>query len=767
MSLQTLDCPSLQSEGLQVSGPFGPVSAHVQLQYAVHNDNTLSQQSSEVLRRSSDEDIPIISRGSKLDLMLSLYANNYRLAPRASASPVLAAAQPPGQGVAPAAEVQGWVGRLFSRGSSLSALSRAGSSGSFRRVSSGQQTALGTAQPPHQRSHRGGQHHSGAAHRSSSSSSEETNIVRRLQHRPLVMTTLFVTSLYRHLMKRSSEAATGTSFQRHSVDVSVASERAAGGQPRDSFMADLGDLVVSLDVPESGQQSLEASLKSSRPPHSVSPRSPQHPAPSVLHEYRHSGRLLTHPSEPVRHVHGSDGYARTVDNAEGNLIAHAGMIVLGWLEVVDLLGQGTFGQVFLCKDLRICDGAYRSPADYCPGEDFRYDYCTQAFCPNGDVGLVPTSPPLVAVKIIKSLRHFEQQFEMEMEMLTMLNVQRSGDDDTTDPSVDLQCMQAERGVGQDHRAEKICTMFAHGLAYGHRCVVLERLGPNLYDLITSNHNKGLSMRAIQSIGRQIVSGLSLMHRRCRIVHCDIKPENVLTLHPPADGHLPSSSTEHSAIKLIDFSSSCYHGQQTFTYLQSRYYRAPEVIIGAGYSFPIDMWSLGCLLAELFLGMPLLPGACDHQQLMRIEEMLDPLPDSLIEGASLRSTFYADACELASPCASSPGGSAASTSAFSGSFTPVKRFTLLSDVQFAHQQRVPVAPFVRYFQYKTLDRLVQCCPLSPEEQAAVQADPHSRPRLVEDVISWRKKLLDLLKGLLQVDPNKRLTVREALTHNFFT
>lgn len=63
----------------------------------------------------------------------------------------------------------------------------------------------------------------------------------------------------------------------------------------------------------------------------------------------------------------------------------------------------------------------------------------------------------------------------------------------------------------------------------------------------------------------------------------------------------------SGIKLIDFGSSCVVGGKCYSYVQSRYYRAPEVLLGLDYGHPIDMWSLGCILAELHLGHPLFNG----------------------------------------------------------------------------------------------------------------------------------------------------------------
>lgn len=77
----------------------------------------------------------------------------------------------------------------------------------------------------------------------------------------------------------------------------------------------------------------------------------------------------------------------------------------------------------------------------------------------------------------------------------------------------------------------------------------------------------------------------------------------------------------SGIKLIDFGTSCFEGKQMFSYLQSRYYRAPEVFMQMPYSYPIDMWSFGCMIAEFKIGDPLFSGKSSIEQLVYISSCI--------------------------------------------------------------------------------------------------------------------------------------------------
>ena len=81
--------------------------------------------------------------------------------------------------------------------------------------------------------------------------------------------------------------------------------------------------------------------------------------------------------------------------------------------------------------------------------------------------------------------------------------------------------------------------------------------------------------------------------------------------------------------MIDFGSSCFESEKLYTYIQSRFYRSPEIILGLGYSTQIDMWSFGCLLCELYLGYPIFAGDSEYDQLLAMMEVLGPPARELI------------------------------------------------------------------------------------------------------------------------------------------
>jgi serine/threonine protein kinase len=98
---------------------------------------------------------------------------------------------------------------------------------------------------------------------------------------------------------------------------------------------------------------------------------------------------------------------------------------------------------------------------------------------------------------------------------------------------------------------------------------------------------------------QVLRSLAFLHR-LDLIHCDLKPENIMI-----------AEFERPRIKIIDLGSSCFVHDRLATYVQSRSYRAPEVILKAGYDGRIDVWSLGAILAELVMGSVLFTVRIPH------------------------------------------------------------------------------------------------------------------------------------------------------------
>ncbi|KAI9261492.1 kinase-like domain-containing protein [Phascolomyces articulosus] len=234
-------------------------------------------------------------------------------------------------------------------------------------------------------------------------------------------------------------------------------------------------------------------------------------------------------------------------------------------EVLDALGQGSFGQVVKCLDHK--------------------------------------TGQTVAIKLIRNKKRFHAQAATEVKILKDL-VRWDPDD-------------------QFHNIR----MTDYFYFRNHLCVAFECLSMNLYEFIKSNNFQGFSLSLIRRFTIQILQSLCLLHEH-RVIHCDLKPENILLKHP-----------SKSTIKVIDFGSSCLESERVYTYIQSRFYRAPEVILGMTYGLPIDMWSLGCILAELYTGLPIFPGESEQEQLACIMEILGVPDRYLIDRSSRRRLFF--------------------------------------------------------------------------------------------------------------------------------
>ncbi|KAL0740131.1 hypothetical protein Bca4012_081644 [Brassica carinata] len=137
----------------------------------------------------------------------------------------------------------------------------------------------------------------------------------------------------------------------------------------------------------------------------------------------------------------------------------------------------------------------------------------------------------------------------------------------------------------------------------------------------------------QVIMRQCLEALVFLHG-LGIIHCDLKPENILI-----------KSYKKCAVKIIDLGSSCFRSDNLCLYVQSRSYRAPEVILGLPYDEKIDLWSLGCIVAELCSGEVLFPNEAVAMILARIVAVLGPIETEMLEKGQETHKYFTKEFEL--------------------------------------------------------------------------------------------------------------------------
>ncbi|KEG11632.1 serine/threonine protein kinase [Trypanosoma grayi] len=209
----------------------------------------------------------------------------------------------------------------------------------------------------------------------------------------------------------------------------------------------------------------------------------------------------------------------------------------------------------------------------------------------------------VALKIIRNKKRFTAQAKVEVQILMHL---RKGDP-----------------VGQYGIVQALDSFSFRS----HMCITYELLSLNLYEHMKQRNFHPLSVNVVRKIGAGVLVSLSYMWRE-NVIHCDLKPENILLKAP-----------DRAAVKVIDLGSACFENARIYTYIQSRFYRAPEVILGCPYTKRIDLWSYGCVLCELATGFPIFPGESEQEQLACIMEYLGPPPREMLLQSPRRHEFF--------------------------------------------------------------------------------------------------------------------------------
>ena len=299
-----------------------------------------------------------------------------------------------------------------------------------------------------------------------------------------------------------------------------------------------------------------------------------------------------------------------------------------------------------------------------------------------------------AIKILKNKPTYFRQGMLEIAILINSNKENGNDD------------------------KNIVRIIDYFLFKKHICIVTELLGSNLYEIIRMNKNRGMGAAFTQIIGIQILNGINTI-RNEGIIHCDLKPENILMVN-----------NKQQKIKLIDLGSGCYEKSPMYSYIQSRHYRAPEIIIGMQYDCAIDMWSYGCCIAELLLGIPIFPGECEYNQLLKIIEMIGMPSKEMLDKGTKTNKYFNKRYD-------SEG----------------YHYEIKSAEEYFGENGMKIMENKRYHQYKSLKEFCQGIRI------------HKNGEKHEEDYKMKGKIYDFLQKILVLDPRKRMTPVEASNHVF--
>lgn len=174
-----------------------------------------------------------------------------------------------------------------------------------------------------------------------------------------------------------------------------------------------------------------------------------------------------------------------------------------------------------------------------------------------------------------------------------------------------------------------CVKFLeHFLHRGHLCIVLEPLHMDLRCVLKKyGKNHGINLKAIISYSRQLFLALRLL-KKIGIIHADVKPDNILV------------NEKKNVLKLCDFGSAFKINENEPTpYLVSRFYRAPEIILGIPYKCDVDAWSAACTIFEITTGKILFTGASNNKMLKCFMDLKGKIPNKLIKKGKFKDQHF--------------------------------------------------------------------------------------------------------------------------------
>lgn len=348
-----------------------------------------------------------------------------------------------------------------------------------------------------------------------------------------------------------------------------------------------------------------------------------------------------------------------VDDDQGHFIVNQGDYVTSRYKILRLLGQGTFGKVVECYDKKL--------------------------------------RKYVAIKIIRAVQKYRDASQIEIRVLRTLR---------------------ENDPGNENKCIHLLETFNFK---NHVCIVSELLGKSVFDFLKENKFQPFPPLHIWQFAKQLMQSVAFLHR-LNLVHTDLKPENILLVSSEhsivATSRRQNAKRKHvlhnTEIRLIDFGSATFNDEFHSSVVSTRHYRAPEIILSMGWSFPCDVWSIGCILVEFFTGDALFQTHDNLEHLAMMEAVLGKMPDDYRRKAETYKPEYFKQGALKYPVAETSKDS---------------------------------RKYVR--QMKKLQDLIN----GPTAQQGQYAKHNSR-------------FLHLLRQLLEFDASKRIKVADALKHPYF-
>ncbi|KAF1995611.1 dual specificity tyrosine-phosphorylation-regulated kinase 3, partial [Amniculicola lignicola CBS 123094] len=361
-----------------------------------------------------------------------------------------------------------------------------------------------------------------------------------------------------------------------------------------------------------------------------------------------------------------------VDDEDGHYIVVPEADLTERYQILKLLGQGTFGKVVEAWDKR-----------------------KQTKC---------------AIKVIRSVPKYRDASRIELRVLSTL---ASNDKHNINRCIHL----------------RDCFDFRN-----HICIVTDLYGQSVFDFLKSNGFVPFPSSHIQKFAKQLFTSVAFLHD-LNLIHTDLKPENILLVNNAYQTFtynrtIPSSSTTSNRtarhrkvlldpeIRLIDFGSATFNEEYHSSVVSTRHYRAPEIILNLGWSYPCDIWSIGCILVEFFTGDALFQ---THDNLEHLA-MMEAVCGGKIDKEIIRQVYKG------------PNSSRNSASSPRSYFKSQKLDYPNSETPKASRKYV-----------KAMKKLPETIP------------PHT---------PFNRQFLDLLKKIFVYDPKKRITAKEALQHPWF-